>query len=434
MKKYLRATLACMAMLGSSAMAETTKLEFWTQENAKLFSAIQATCKAFNESQAKYKINCVQQGHYTDIMTKAIAAYRAKNHPELLMFYDAGTTDLLMSNAVVPIYKIATDAPWDTYSKGAKAYYQDSKNNVWGQPYNGSTFIFYGNKQKLASVGETELPKTWEKLIQIGKKLQAKGEKCIFATDMHPWRIMEQFNARHNIALATKNNGYGGLDARYTLTGGLLEKHITNLVNWRKQGLVSINKDLKQNHYGKAFYAGDCVFMESSTGAYRNALDGLNDNLLVGLAPMYEGYQRHNQLIGGAAIWVMKGHEDKAEGIKAFLDFVRKPKWQKLVVEKTGYMPMTLDVLDALRASGATKTPVFGAVETGIAALNAPAGKNSRGIRLGFYPQLRDIFKVEVAKALDGKKSVADALHATESGGNKLLRRFEKIHKGKQLP
>ncbi len=427
-------SLIMLGMLSTPALATKTQLTFWTSSHKTLFPATEQACDAFNESQDKYAVSCIAQGSYRDIVTKAIAAYRAKNHPEMILFYDAGTADMLMSGAVIPAYQVATDADWASYSNGSKSYYQDSNDNLWGQPYNGSTFLFYGNKTKLASVGETKLPETWEQLVRIGKKLKTNGEQCIFSTDLHPWRVIEQFGARHNTALATNNNGYGGLDAEYKITGGLIEKHLTNLLEWRKQGLVSVNKDLKQNHYGKAFDAGDCAMIEASTGGYRKAFDALGDNLMVGLAPMYEGYKRHNQFIGGGAIWVMKGHADKAEGIKAFLDFIRKPEWQILVTEATGYMPMTNDVVVELQKTGATEKPEFGAVEMGLTALNAPTGENSRGIRLGFYPQFRDVFKVEIAKAVDGKKTVAEALRHTQSEGNKLLRRFEKVHKGKKLP
>ncbi len=44
--------------------------------------------------------------------------------------------------------------------------------------------------------------------------------------------------------------------------------------------------------------------------------------MTVSLAPMYQGHERHNTFVGGASIYIMKGH-DKAEieGAKAFLDF-----------------------------------------------------------------------------------------------------------------
>lgn len=432
MKRVYLCFIVLIAVLSAPAMAKQ-KFEFWTTNFGELFEVTKATCEAFNASQTKWEIKCTMQGSYEEVLTKATAAYRAKKHPALILFYDVGTADLMMSGSAIPAYKVVPDGPWESYAKAAKTYYQDSKGRLWAQPYNGSTLFFYGNKIKLAKIGVHALPKTWEEFEGIAEKLKANGEKCIFATDFFPWYIAEQFSARHNIALATKNNGYGGLDAQYTLTGGLLEKHMANLVKWRKAGYLSLNEDTKQGQQHRAFNAGECVFMEASTGSYGDVVKS-GVPVLFGKTMMYQGYKRYNQFIGGAAIWTMRGHEDKLPGIKAFLDFVRQPKWQQLVSLKTGYLPLTSDTVADMRQRGLLEGNKYGTVQDGFAMLNAPLGDNSQGTRLGFYTQFRKLLQTEMKKAAFGKQTVRQALLKVEKEGNKLLRRFQRVHRGKKLP
>lgn len=430
MKKLLSA-ITLVTLLVTPAIAKKT-FEFWTISYGALFDATKSACDAFNESQSEYEVKCSMQGYA--VMTKAIAAYRAKNHPALILGFETNTTDLMMSDAVVPVYKISADAKWDTYPDAIRAYYEDSQGNLWGQPYTASTLAFYGNKKKLASVGVTELPKTWEQLEIVAKKLKANGEQCVFTTDMHAWRIFEQFVSRHNVAVATKENGYQGLDAEYTLMGGLVEKHMKRLAKWRQDGLLSMNEDTKQGKYTKAFNAGDCALMEASVGSYASMYKAQGDNLLFGKPAMYDGYKRHNQFVGGAAIWAMKGHENKQAGVKAFLDFLRKPEWQKLVTEKTGYVPVTTDGIKYLEDKGLIKEPQFATAKLGFALLNMPFGDNSKGIRLGFYDKFRKVLQTEMKKAAAGEKTTTAALKKAQTEGNKELRRFEKINAGKMLP
>lgn len=430
MKKLLTAVTAT-TMLATPALAKQS-FEFWTISYGALFEATEKACKDFNASQSKYEVKCSMQGYA--VMNKAIAAYRAKNHPALILGFETDTTDLLMSGAVVPVNKISPKADWNSYPKSVQAYYADSKGKLWGQPYTGSTLAFYGNKKKLAAVGVKELPKTWEEFEVVAQKLKANGEKCILTSDMHAWRILEQFISRHNVAIATQGNGYKGLDAKYKLTGGLVEKHMANYVKWRKAGMLSMNEDTKQGKYTKAFNAGDCALMEASIGSYAGMYKAQGDNLLFGKPMMYKGYKRHNQFIGGAAIWALDGHEGVQDGVQAFLDFLRKPQYQKLVTGKTGYIPMTSAGLKYLEDAGLTKDPQYATAKLAFDLLNAPAGENTKGIRLGFYGQFRKAFQTEIKKAAMGEQTAKQALVNAEKEGNKLLSRFAQINTGKKLP
>ncbi|MFB9949187.1 extracellular solute-binding protein [Rhizobium puerariae] len=431
-------TLAAAAALTAGACsAQAADIEFWYGNTGNVETAIKAQCDAFNAAQSEHRVTCVGQGSYEVGMQKAIAAYRAHNHPVLIQFFDAGTLDLMLSNAVVPVQDILPDVKWDSYIAGARAYYETSDGKLYSQPYNSSTLLFYTNRTELEKAGITSTPTTWEEVIDAARKLKAAGHACPFVTDGDTWRVLEQFSARHGLPIASKHNGYDGLDAEYVFNTTFAAKHLANLVEWRKEGLVKINADTKAGNYTAAFNAGECAMMEGSSGSYAasaKAFEGKYE-ITVGLAPMYKDYPRHNTLVGGASIYVMKGH-DKAEieGAKAFLDFLRRPEQQMFFTAATGYVPVTGDVLDAIAESGEGKSPKYATAAIGIESMNQPRTPDSRGIRLGFYVQFREVFVEETQKAFAGQQTMQAALDSAKKRGDELLRRFEQTYKGVKLP
>ena len=428
---------AAAAVMAGACSAQAANIEFWYGNTGPVETAIKAQCDAFNAAQSQHKVTCVGQGSYEVSMQKAIAAYRAKNHPVLIQFFDAGTLDLMLSNAVVPVQEILPDVKWNSYIAGARAYYETSGGKLFAQPYNASTLLFYTNKTELEKAGVTQTPATWEEVIDAARKLKAAGHACPFVTDGDTWRVLEQFSARHGLPIASRHNGYDGLDAEYVFNTTFVAKHLQNLVDWRKEGLVRLNADTKAGNYTAAFNAGECAMMEGSSGSYAasaKAFDG-KYQITVNMAPMYKGYERHNTLVGGASIYVMKGHDQaEVDGAKAFLDFLRKPEQQMAFTAATGYVPVTNDVLDAINKSGDAKAAKYATAAIGIESMNQPPTADSRGIRLGFYVQFREIFMEETQKAYAGQQTMQASLDNAKKRGDELLRRFEQTYKGVKLP
>ncbi|WP_206078407.1 extracellular solute-binding protein [Poseidonocella sp. HB161398] len=427
--------LSALAMLAGSAALQAADIEFWYGNTGTGEVAIQAACDAFNAAQDDHAVACMGQGSYETGMQKAIAAYRSGRHPALIQFFDAGTLDLMLSGAVLPVEELEPEVDWGDYINGARSYYETSEGMLYSQPYNGSTLIFYGNRELLEKAGIEALPATWEELADAARRLREAGVDCPFVTDAHPWRVLEQFSARHGLPIASRDNGYGGLDAEYTFNTGKVAEHLQNLHDWREEGLVKLNEDTAAGNYTVAFNTGECAMMEGSTGSYGAAFAALGDKVEIAMAPMYQGYERHNTLIGGASVWVMKGHDEASyEAARAFLDFLRGDDRQIAFTRTTGYMPVTKSALAALEAEGLAAEPDFATVPTGVGSLDQPGGEGSRGVRLGFYVQFRDIFMEETQKAFTGGQSMQAALDTAKERGDALLRRFEDTYKGVALP
>jgi len=435
--KIINLAAVAAALTAGAGVAHAADIEFWYGNTGNVEAAIQAQCEAFNAAQSEHKVTCVGQGSYEVGMQKAIAAYRSGNAPVLIQFFDAGTLDLMLSDAVVPVQEILPDVDWDNYIAGARAYYETSDGRLFSQPYNSSTLLFYTNKTQLEEAGITETPQTWEEVIAAARQLKDAGHACPFVTDGDTWRVLEQFSARHGLPIASNHNGYDGLDAEYVFNTTFASEHLANLVEWREEGLVRLNADTQAGNYTAAFNAGECAMMEGSSGSYAASTEAFGDKfeLTVGMAPMYEAYERHNTLVGGASIYVMKGHgEAEVEAAKAFLDFLRQPEQQMFFTAATGYVPVTNDVLGAIEASGEADSPKYGTAAIGVESMNQPRTDDTRGIRLGFYVQFREVFMEETQKAFNGEQTMQVALDNAKARGDELLRRFEATYQGATLP
>ncbi|WP_454851066.1 extracellular solute-binding protein [Rhizobium binxianense] len=428
---------AAVALMAGACSAQATDIEFWYGNTGDVEKAIKAQCDAFNAAQSQHHVTCVGQGSYEVGMQKAIAAYRSNKHPVLIQFFDAGTLDLLLSDAVVPVQEVLPDVDWNNYIAGARSYYETSTGKLYSQPYNSSTLLFYTNKTELEKAGVTKTPETWEDLIEAARKLKAAGHACPYVTNGEPWSMFEQFSARHGLPIASRHNGYDGLDAEYVFNTTFVAKHLQNLVDWRKEGLVKLPSDTKAGNYTAAFNTGECAMIENSSGSYTGAAKAFEGKyeLTVSMPPMYKGYERHNTFVGGASIYIMRGHDQaQIEGAKAFLDFLRRPDQQMFFTAATGYVPVTNDVVDAIAKSGEANSPKYATAAVGIESMNQPGTPDTRGIRLGLYVQFRSVLMEETQKAFAGDQTVQVALDNAKKRGDELLRRFEQTYKGVKLP
>ena len=78
LRTSLSAGIAAIALLGATAASAQTQIEFWHAMGGALGDTTKGLADAFNASQKEYKVNAVFKGSYTETLTAAIAAFRAK--------------------------------------------------------------------------------------------------------------------------------------------------------------------------------------------------------------------------------------------------------------------------------------------------------------------------------------------------------------------
>jgi sn-glycerol 3-phosphate transport system substrate-binding protein len=132
-----------------------------------------------------------------------------------------------------------------------------------------------------------------------------------------------------------------------------------------------------------------------------------------------------NSVIGGATLWVLRGHDDAEYACTAqFLDYLSQTEVQADWAQSTGYVPITLASAELMEERGFfTENPGTDVAVTQLT-LNEPTA-NSRGLRFGNFVQIRDVINEELEAVWAGNKTAEEAMNAAVERGNELLRRFE---------
>ena len=389
----------------------------------------------FNASQKEYKVVPVYKGQYDESMTAAIAAFRAGNAPHILQVFEVGTATMMASKgAIVPVGKVLTDAGYKfdpkAYIPAVVGYYTAPNGQMLSYPFNSSTTILNYNKDafKAAGLDPEKAPATWPELVAAAAKLKASGHKCPFTTSWMSWAQLESFSTWHNTLFASKNNGFGGLDARLMVNSPLHVRHIENLANMAKQGLFVYKG---RNNLGDApFYSGECAMQTGSSSTYANIKKNAKFNFGIAPLPYYPDVPGapQNTIIGGASLWVMAGKPAKDyKGVAEFFNYLSSPEVQAKSHQRTGYLPVTMASFELTEKSGFYKQNP--GTDTAVNQMIRKTTDKSRGIRLGNFVQIRTIMDEELEQVWAGKKGAKEALDSAVTRGNELLQRFERANK-----
>ncbi len=431
----ISATLA-VATVWSSAAQSATEVQFWHAFTGRLGELVAEQVKTFNASQGDYKVVASHKGNYSETLNAGIAAFRAKEHPHILMVFEVGTATMMSAKgAIKPVYEVMADAgaPFDSnaYIGSVKGYYTTPDGKMLSLPFNSSTPVLWVNQDALKAAGidpGTDLS-TWQKVGKVLDKLKASGNKCPLTTAWQSWIHLENFAAYHNTPFASKDNGFAGLETELSFNGPLHVKHIQTMGDWAKDGKFIYAG--RRNEGGANFRAGECALFTESSAGYAGIKAQAKFKFAVRPLPYWEGVEGapQNTIIGGASLWVMSGHDAKEyKGVAAFLNFLSSTNIQAKWHQNTGYLPIT--------AAAGEKTKADGFYDqnpgTDIAVIQMTAREptaNSKGLRLGSFDQIRGIIDEELEAVWSGDKDAQTALNSAVERGNKLLRRFQQANR-----
>ena len=430
-------TLAAAAIATAFALPAhaQTEIQWWHSMGGALGEWVNDLAKEFNTSQKDYKIVPTFKGSYDESMTAAIAAYRAGNAPHVLPVFEVGTATMMASKgAIVPVGKIMTDAGFKfdpaAYVPAVAGYYTAPNGQMLSFPFNSSTPVFHYNKDafKAAGLDPEKPPTTWPEVALAAAKLKTSGHKCPFTTSWISWTQLESFSAWHNVLFASKNNGFGGLDARLAFNTPLHVRHIENLANMAKSGLFVYKG--RGNAADATFVSGECAMATGSSALYGNVTRNGKFAYGIGTLPFYPDVAGapQNTVIGGASLWVMSGKKaEEYKGVAAFFNHLSKTDIAAASHQRTGYLPVTKASFEATDKSGFYKKNP--GTDVSVTQMIRKTTDKSRGVRLGNFVQIRTIIDEEMEQVWRGAKQPKEALDAAVKRGNEQLERFEKANK-----
>jgi sn-glycerol 3-phosphate transport system substrate-binding protein len=431
---WLALVLTGALTLSTAGAAERVVLHWWHAMGGQLGETVDALAKQFNDSQSDYEVRPLRKGNYSEVLTAAIAAYRAKQPPHLVQVFEVGTQTMLLSSAVYPVYELMKDqhiaVDWTQFIQPVLSYYTKD-GNLYSMPFNSSTPILYYNKDAFAKAGldPHTPPATWQEVEAFSKKLLAAGAaKCGFSIGWPSWTMIENMHAWHDQPFATKQNGFGGLDVQLQINGEFGVKHIAQLAAWQQDHVFSYGG--RRGEADPKFVNGECAMYIQSSALIGGFTRQITFQWGTGELPHWGApYTKQNSIIGGATLWVMMGHKPaENKGIAQFLQFLSATPQQKSWHQQTGYLAISKIALEELRHEGHFQTmPVQWTAFSQMTRAEPTA--NSGGIRLGNFVQIRDIIEAELENIFAGKKTAKQGLDEATQKSNEVLKEFAALYK-----
>ncbi len=431
----LRLSALALAAFAVAAPAHAqVEIQWWHSMTGALGDWVGGFAKEFNASQSEYKVIPVFKGTYDESYAATIAAYRAGNAPHLVQIFEVGTATMMSSKAIKPISEVFKEGgvKFDpaAYVPAVAGYYTSPKGEMLSFPFNSSTTVFYYNKDMFKKNGlGDKAPTTWPEVALAAAKLKGGGEKCGFTPAWQSWTQLESFSTWHNTTFASKNNGFGGMDARLNFNSPVHVRHIENLANMTKQGLMTYSG--RRTEAEAKFWTGECGMLTSSSAAYAGIKRNAKFDFGIAAMPYYQDVAGapQNTVIGGASLWAMAGKKPaEYKGVAQFLAYLSQPEVQAKSHQATGYLPATTKAYDITKASGFyEKNP---GTDVSVKQMIVKTTDKSRGIRLGNHVQIRGIVDEELEGIWAGKQSAKEGLDKAVSRGNEVLAKFEAANKG----
>ncbi len=425
----------------AAANPAPTEIQFWHAMSGPLGDQVEAIAKAFNASQKAFVVSTAYKGNYDETMAAAFIAQRAGSAPQLVQIYELGTANMMAAvkgahAAIRPVWQVMAEAGERLQARAfvpaVASYFADAQGRLEALPFNTSTPVLFYNKDafRRARLDPDKPPRTWYEMVPaLGALKDVGGLPCGYVTSWQSWVLLENTSAWHNQEFATKGNGMGGLDANLAFNTHLMMRHIATLASWVKAEYFTYTG--RRDQAEEYFVRGDCGMLTASSAMYAELRERAKFDFGVAQLPYYDDIRGapQNTLIGGGGLWVMAGHK-KAEyrGVAKFLAWLSQPAVQAEWHQKTGYVPTTIAAYELTRKQGFYEKNPGHEIAIRQLLLKNPTS-DTKGIRLGLFPQIRAIIDEELEQVWALTKTPKQALDDAVGRGNLLLRRFEAANK-----
>jgi sn-glycerol 3-phosphate transport system substrate-binding protein len=427
------AALAFAGLGSASPVEATTDIQLWHAMSGELGRRLEKLASDFNASQSDYRIVPSYKGSYTETVTAAIFAFRSRGQPAIVQVNEVATATMTAAKgAIYPVFSLMQDQnePFSpsAYLPAVSGYYTDATGNLLSFPFNASTPILYYNKTMFRDAGlDPEAPpKTWPELGAAAKRLRERGAACGFTTSWPSWIHVENLSAFHNLPLATKANGFAGLDAELNINNPVVVHHVAQLAEWQKDKVFDYGG--RGQSAEPRFQNGECGIFIGSSATRADIKANSKFEVGYGMMPYWPDVKGapQNSIIGGATLWVLRDRpRAEYKGVARFFAYLSQPGVQAAWHQNTGYLPITRAAFELTRAQGFYERNPGTAISFEEITLHPPT-ENSKGIRLGSFVLIRGVIEDELEQAFADKKPAQAAMDSAVERGNKLLRQFER--------
>ncbi len=427
--KTICLSAAAISVSASMSIAQA-EIQWWHAMGGTNGERVDKIAADFNASQSDYKIVPSYKGNYTETMTAAVAAFRAKEHPHLVQVFEVGTATMMAAKgAIYPVEQMMNDAgePFEKadFLPAVISYYQTSDGELLSMPFNSSTPVLWYNVDAINAAG-VKAPKTWGDVKTVAQALVDNGMECGLSFGWQSWVMIENFSAWHNLAVGTEENGFAGFDTKFTFNNDRVAARLDDIASMSEGNLFKYGG--RRGDSLPMFTNGECGMWINSSAYYGSIKSQAKFKFAQTMLPLDTTITEtpQNSIIGGATLWVLSGHEsDEYKGLAKFMTYLSSADVQAWWHQETGYVPITTAAYELSNEQGFYDSNPGTDTAIQQLSLNTPTAK-SRGVRFGNFVQVRDVINEEMEAIWAGDKTAKEALDAAAKRGDALLRKFER--------
>lgn len=332
---------------------------------------------------------------------------------------------MLDSEAIVPVYEIAEGKiDFGSVIQPILNYYSiDDK--LYSMPFNSSTAMLYYNKDAFKAAGIDQAPETWTDIEEMGLKIIDNGAANHGLSFGWPAWILEQMFAYHNRPYANNMNGRDGRANEVYLNNEFGKMVLGSWTDMVEKNVIAYGG--REYSANQDFLAGEVAMLIQSTSSLSSIIESADFEVGTTFLPRFEGYGIGNSVIGGASLWVMKGHsEQEYDAVVEFFKYLSRTdvtiQWHK----DTGYFPATNAAVKTLMDNRwfSDHPNYLTAFLQVLSVVQSPA---ANGVLLGNFVEIRDIVDTAVEEAFTGSSSSDQALDKAAEQANSVLTDYTEL-------
>jgi sn-glycerol 3-phosphate transport system substrate-binding protein len=385
-----------------------------------LTQVIESMTAEFTKANPNIKVVPVFSGSYADTLTKVQTLIQGGQKPDVSVLLSTDVYTLADQDAIIPLDDIIKADP-----EGQKylddfypAFMANSKigKTLYGIPFQRSTIVMYWNKDLFKAAGLDRAPKSWDEMVEYGKKLN-KPADGIWAlkipSDGYPYWLTQALSIE-----AGKNimNDEGS------------EVYFTSPENTKAivffRSLAFDHKIMPEGVTAWAsaptdFISGKVAMLYHTTGSLTNIAKNAKFNFGVAMLPA--GPKGFGSPTGGGNFYIFKGiAKEKQDAAYKFVKFMTQPERLAQWSIDSGYVaPRKSAYETTIMKDFTAKNPDYLTARDQLQYAQAELSTHNN-------QQIYKIYSDRLQAIITGKQDVKGALEQAQKEADAVLAKFRK--------
>ena len=363
---FIMVSLACSFMIFAGGAGEKNNgndivsIDVWHSMEGSNGQVMSSLIAEFNETKGKelgiFANDCFQGSDTAVKLKTCIQTNDIENMPDVCQIYNASLPVVDATNCAVDIDSMwgkgsASVSKSDLIESGIYCYTYEGR--LLSMPFNTSTILLYCNLDAFAEAGLTEddLPRTWDEVYEVGKKLIKLDENGNVIRYGINWQLAryELFDVMGVIgpegtAFADNNNGRDGLVSKVICEDEMLQV----FKMWEKFSKVpGLLNDSGSDQSGNFASGLNAMALRSSAGigAITSMTDANGMHWAAAKLPVFNvETDKGGAALGGASLAMFdRGDEAKKNAAWEFIMWMVSAETQAKWAMATGYLPVNIN-------------------------------------------------------------------------------------------